>query len=156
MGLPEAAEHVQKGIPHPVTAGGLLHGDVVDVALVQHHLETGVAQHAALPVLGDNEAGLGVKERVREHVLAQGVEKHSCSSAAIWGIWPRSMGTMMYSIGSSCSPGVTGRCHIIIYQRQAFCKGRRGAFQEDRRRKARQSSMIGAAGRREGPGSHAH
>ena len=72
MGLPEAAEHVQKGIPHPVTAGGLLHGDVVDVALVQHHLETGVAQHAALPVLGDNEAGLGVKERVREHVLAPG------------------------------------------------------------------------------------
>ena len=72
VGLSKAAEHVQQLVRHPVAAGVGLHGDVVNIPLVQHHLEPRVAQHAALLRLGHDKAGLRIKEDLGEHGLAPG------------------------------------------------------------------------------------
>ena len=68
----EAHEHIQQCGGHAVLAGGFLHGDVVDITLVQHGGQTGVAQHAALAVLGDDEAGGIVIQGVLQLSLAPG------------------------------------------------------------------------------------
>ncbi|MPN41395.1 hypothetical protein SDC9_188941 [bioreactor metagenome] len=70
--LPEAEKRRQKllGNTLPAPDGG--HGDIGDIALVQHRMESGIAQHLARLVLGNQVAGAVVIQLLGQHGLRPG------------------------------------------------------------------------------------
>ena len=72
IALGKVQEHLQQLASNTLAAALRPHGDVGDVALVQHHLQAGITHHPVIVIQRHQESGQQVVQLLRQHIPGPG------------------------------------------------------------------------------------